>query len=212
MTHNQADKRSENGSRPIHRPDPEVLPKAKRRIYTARYKLWVLEEADKCREQPGQVGALLRREGLYSSHLTTWGRQRDAGQMAGLKPQKRGRKGNEEEAEMTQLRRENKRLTRQLEQAELIIEAQKNSRRYWVLPWNGRRTARSEGHRGAIGAENKHETGLRPAGLSAQQLLSTATSQSGCYATTSGNAITTRFAAGRAGRRAGDAQRRTLCR
>jgi transposase-like protein len=125
MTQNHVDKRSENGSSPMHRPDPEVLPQAKRRTFTARYKLWVLEEAEKCREQPGQVGALLRREGLYSSHLTTWSRQREAGQMAGLKPQKRGRKHNEETAEMNQLRHENKRLSRQLEQAELIIEAQK---------------------------------------------------------------------------------------
>jgi len=125
MTQKQADKRSANGTSPMHRPDPEVLPKAKRRNFTAGYKLWVLEEADKCREQPGQIGGLLRREGLYSSHLTTWRRQREAGQMAGLKPQRRGRKLNEEAVAMNQLRHENKRLTRQLEQAELIIEAQK---------------------------------------------------------------------------------------
>lgn len=125
MTQKQADKISQNGTNQAQRPDPEVLPKAKRRNFTASYKLWVLAEADKCRQQPGQIGALLRREGLYSSHLTTWQRQREAGQMAGLKPQKRGRKANEEAAENIQLRHENKRLTRQLEQAELIIEAQK---------------------------------------------------------------------------------------
>jgi transposase-like protein len=125
MTQKQANKLKENGSGPTAQPDPEVLPKAKRRTFTAAYKLWVLAEADKCRQQPGQIGALLRREGLYSSHLTTWGRQREAGQMDGLKPRKRGRKRDEEAAEMKQLRWENKRLTRQLEQAELIIEAQK---------------------------------------------------------------------------------------
>lgn len=125
MTQNQADKISKNGTNQAQRPDPEVLPKAKRRNYTASYKLWVLEEADKCRQQPGQIGALLRREGLYSSHLTTWQRQREAGQIAGLKPRKRGRKLDEERAEINQLRHENKRITRQLEQAELIIEAQK---------------------------------------------------------------------------------------
>lgn len=125
MTQNQADKISKNGTNQAQRPDPEVVPKAQRRNYTASYKQWVLEEADKCRQQPGQIGALLRREGLYSSHLTTWQRQREAGQMAGLKPQKRGRKANEEAAEINQLRHENKRLIRQLEQAELIIEAQK---------------------------------------------------------------------------------------
>jgi transposase-like protein len=125
MTQKQADKISENGLIQAQRADPEVMPRAKRRNFTASYKLWVLAEADKCRQQPGQIGALLRREGLYSSHLTTWQRQREAGQMAGMKPQKRGRKVNEEAAEIDQLRHENKRLTRQLEQAELIIEAQK---------------------------------------------------------------------------------------
>lgn len=125
MTQKQADKISENGINQAQRPDPEVLPKAKRRNFTASYKLWVLEEADKCRQQPGQIGALLRREGLYASHLAAWQRQREAGQIAGLKPQKRGRKATEEAAEISQLRHENKRLTRQLEQAERIIEAQK---------------------------------------------------------------------------------------
>lgn len=125
MRQKQAEKISENSLIQVQRPDPEVLARAKRRNFTASYKLWVLEEADKCRQQPGQIGALLRREGLYSSHLRTWQRQREAGQMAGLKPQKRGRKANEEAAEINQLRHENKRLTRQLEQAELIIEAQK---------------------------------------------------------------------------------------
>lgn len=125
MTQKQIEKISENGTGQAQRPDPEVLPKAKRRNFTASYKLWVLAEADKCRQQPGQMGALLRREGLYASHLTTWQRQREAGQMAGLKPRKRGRKAHEEAPELNQLRHENKRLTRQLEQAELIIEAQK---------------------------------------------------------------------------------------
>ena len=55
MTQKQADKISENGIGPTERPDPEVLPKAKRRTFTADYKLWVLEEADKCREQPGKL-------------------------------------------------------------------------------------------------------------------------------------------------------------
>ena len=101
------------------------MTKAKRRSFTAAYKLWVLEEADKCREQPGQIGALLRREGLYASHLSTWRRQREAGQLAGLRPRKRGRKENKEATEIRRLRRENERLERRLEQAELIIEAQK---------------------------------------------------------------------------------------
>ncbi len=114
-----------NGVGTIGLPNPEVLPKAKRRTFTAGYKSWVLEEADRCREQPGQLGKLLRREGLYSSHLTTWRRQREAGELVGLTPRKRGRKVNKESAEISRLQQENYRLERQLEQAELIIEAQK---------------------------------------------------------------------------------------
>lgn len=127
MTQKNVEKPNKNGAAPEGRPDPEVLPRlsqAERRTFTAAYKLWVLEEVEKCREQGG-IGALLRREGLYSSHLTRWGRQQAAGQLAGLKPQKRGRKANPEAEELHRLRRENARLTRQLEKAELIIEAQK---------------------------------------------------------------------------------------
>ncbi len=125
MTQKQDHKISKNGVNPTNLPNPEVMPKAKRRTFTAGYKSWVLEEADKCREHPGQIGRLLRREGLYSSHLTTWRRQREAGELAGLAPRKRGRKVNKESAEISRLQRENNRLKRQLEQAELIIEAQK---------------------------------------------------------------------------------------
>ena len=125
MAQRQINSIRNNGAVVIQRPDPEVVPKAQRRTFTASYKRWVLEEADKCLEQPGRVGALLRREGLYSSHLTTWRRQREAGQLAGLAPQKRGRKIDETAAEVSQLRQENERLGRQLAQAELIIEAQK---------------------------------------------------------------------------------------
>ena len=105
-------------------PDPEVLPQAKRRTFSASYKLRILQEADHCREA-GDIGALLRREGLYSSHLTTWRRQREAGELAGLAPRKRGRKKDEQAAELATLRRENERLRQQLEQAELIIAVQK---------------------------------------------------------------------------------------
>jgi len=128
MTQENVEKLNKNGIGANNWPDPEVLPrtpKAERRTFTAAYKLWALEEAEKCREQPGGIGALLRREGLYSSHLTTWRRQQEAGQIAGLTPQKRGPKSNPEMEEVNRLRRENARLTRQLEKAELIIEAQK---------------------------------------------------------------------------------------
>jgi len=125
MTQKQTNNAYLNGTETTRRPNPEVVPKAQRRNFTANYKSWVLEEADKCRETTGQIGALLRREGLYSSHLTTWRRQREAGQLAGLTPQKRGRKIDETAAEVDRLQRENERLERQMAQAELIIEAQK---------------------------------------------------------------------------------------
>ena len=106
-------------------PDPEVVPKAKRRQFTAKYKLRILEEADRCRER-GQIGELLRREGLYSSHLSKWRQQRVRGQLQGLSPKKRGRTVQDPSAaELARLRRENERLRAQLEQAEIIIDVQK---------------------------------------------------------------------------------------
>jgi transposase len=106
-------------------PDPEVVPTAKRRKFAAGYKLRILDEADSCTE-PGQIGALLRREGLYSSHLTTWRRQKERGIFEALAPKKRGRKNKDElEKELNDLRRENKQLQERLEQAETIIEVQK---------------------------------------------------------------------------------------
>lgn len=107
--------------------DPEVPAQAVRRRFTAQYKLKILAELDQCKNS-GDVGALLRREGLYSSHLTKWRRQRDAGQLAALAPQKRGRKNsplNPLAAEVVRLQRENERLTKKLHQAETIIEVQK---------------------------------------------------------------------------------------
>ncbi len=111
-----------NGKRKMS--DPEVRTRARRRTFTAEYKRRILEEADRCTGR-GEMGALLRREGLYSSHLTTWRRQREAGELAGLAPKKRGRKKDEEAAELANLRCENERLRKQLDQAELIIAAQK---------------------------------------------------------------------------------------
>jgi transposase len=72
------------------RPDPEVVVDAKRRTFTAEYKQRILTEADVAAAQPGAIGALLRREGLYSSHLVTWRRERQAGILKGLTPHKRG--------------------------------------------------------------------------------------------------------------------------
>lgn len=104
------------------RPDPEVRATARRRRFTAAYKQQVLREAERC-TAPGAIGALLRREGLYSSHLTTW-RQQQAG---GLEPRRRGRKPHKHPlaARVAQLERDNQRLQRELEKAQLIIEVQK---------------------------------------------------------------------------------------
>jgi len=110
-------------------PDPEVVVQAERRRFTAKYKLRILEEADGCNE-PGEIGALLRREGLYSSYLSRWRWHRDQGQLQALAPKKRGRKNAAQDQrveELVELRRENRRLQLRLEQAETIIEIQKNS-------------------------------------------------------------------------------------
>ena len=121
MADEQATEQSEHETKI---PDPEVVPKAKRRKFTAKYKLRIVEEADACTE-PGQVGALLRREGLYASHLSNWRRLRQQGQRQALS-KKRGRKAQDPSAvELAKLRRENERLRARLAQAEMIIEVQK---------------------------------------------------------------------------------------
>ena len=107
--------------------DPEVLEKARRRRFSAAYKLEVLQEADAC-SQPGEIGALLRREGLYSSLLSKWRRQREEGALEGLQPKKRGRKArprNPLARRVVELERDNERLRKKLEQAETIIDVQK---------------------------------------------------------------------------------------
>jgi transposase len=103
-------------------PDPEVVAKAQRRQFTADYKRRILAEADSTNES-GAIGALLRREGLYSSHLTHWRQQRDRG----LAPRTRGPKSKRDPlfAEVRRLKLENGQLTQQLARAELIIDVQK---------------------------------------------------------------------------------------
>jgi len=113
-----------------------VEEKAKRRSYSAEYKRRVLREADACTE-PGEVGALLRREGLYSSHLSSWRKQRERGELAGLSPKKRGRKHRRKTVsakEHERLQRENRRLRQRLEQAELIIDIQKKASEMLGIP------------------------------------------------------------------------------
>ena len=103
---------------------PQVVPRPKRRRFTSSYKLSILKEADACSES-GQIGALLRREGLYYSILQAWRRQRDRGQLAGLSPKKRGPKEDPVAKENARLKREINRLKGRLDKAETIIDVQK---------------------------------------------------------------------------------------
>jgi len=100
-----------------------------RRRFTAAYKIDILRSADAC-TRPGELGALLRREGLYSSHLVTWRRQREHG----LTPHTRGRKKTAVDPRVKQLAQENRRLTSRLEKAEAVIAFQKKSPSSWGSP------------------------------------------------------------------------------
>ena len=112
-------------------PDPEVKvdpPKRKSRRYlTTKYKLGILREADACKDKPGELGALLRREGLYSSHVSAWRRERDEGRLSSSSENRRGPKQqlSELEAENLELKRENEKLKTQCDHALKLIEAQK---------------------------------------------------------------------------------------
>lgn len=104
--------------------ETEVVAKPQRRKYTADYKQRILAEVEGCKNA-GEVGALLRREGLYSSLISKWRQRSQKGAMAGLATQKRGPKVDQQTVEMARLQRENERLHERLRQAELIIEVQK---------------------------------------------------------------------------------------
>ena len=118
MSHNQ------NGISSGAAVDPEVVLRAKRREFSEQEKQRIVQEADACTE-PGAIGALLRREGIYASYLSDWRRELHAGQEQGLAAKKRGRPSDKRERELSQLRCENEQLKAQLAQAELIISAQK---------------------------------------------------------------------------------------
>ena len=105
-------------------PDPEVPAKPQRRRFTAEYRLRILKAADACK-RPGEVGALLRREGLYSSHLTNWRRQREEGALRDLRARRRGPVPKRVDPRVTQLEADNRRLQRKLQRAETIITLQK---------------------------------------------------------------------------------------
>jgi len=124
------------GAEQVPSPNPEVPEKASRRRYQAEYKLRILKEVEKCTKH-GELGALLRREGLYSSHLKTWKKQREEGTLQGLAPKKRGRKAkpkNPLDDEVQRLRRESERLKLRLQQAETIIDVQKKLSQMLRIP------------------------------------------------------------------------------
>ena len=119
----------------------EVLAKATRRRFSAEYKLEILREAEACTE-PGEIGALLRREGLYSSNLTTWRAQRRTGELGGLAPKKRGpvpKAKNPLAAKVAALEREVTRYKARPERAEALVDLQKKVAEFLgiVLPRNG---------------------------------------------------------------------------
>jgi len=105
-------------------PDPEVPATPTRRRFSAEYRLRILKEADACKKA-GELGALLRREGLYSSHLITWRQQRDRGALVGMRTTKRGPQPRPVDPRVKQLEAENRRLQRKLQRAETIITLQK---------------------------------------------------------------------------------------
>ncbi len=115
--------------------DPEVTERAKRRRFTAEYKLRILRKADACKGD-GDVGALLRREGLYSSQLAAWRRRRDELAKVGLKASKRGPKGKVADPRIKQLERENARLKRRLDRVELMLDIQKKASEMLGIPLN----------------------------------------------------------------------------
>ena len=105
-------------------PDPEVPAKVQRRRFPAAYRLRILKAVDACKK-PGEVGALLRREGLYSSLLTNWRRQREAGALQEMRGRRRGPTPHPVDPRVKQLEAENRRLQRKLQRAETIITLQK---------------------------------------------------------------------------------------
>lgn len=105
-------------------PDPEVPAKVQRRRFSVEYRLRIVKQADACKK-PGEVGALLRREGLYSSLLVNWRRQREEGALVSLRARKRGPTPRRIDPRVKQLEAENARLQRKLQQADTIITVQK---------------------------------------------------------------------------------------
>ena len=127
MSQDQNGKSAEEGMK------TEVVAKAKRRQHPAEYKLRILREVDECKGS-GEVGALLRREGLYSSLVSKWREQRERGSLTGLSGHRRGPKVDPQAVEIARLQLENKRLQEKLQHAELIIDIQKKVARLLGVP------------------------------------------------------------------------------
>ena len=116
-------------------PDPAVEAKPKRRRFTAEYKLRLLREVERAKGA-GEVGAILRREGLYSSHLVSWRRERDRVAKAGLAARQRGPQARVKDPRVQQLERENARLRRRLQRVETMLEIQKKASELLGIPLN----------------------------------------------------------------------------
>jgi len=110
-----------------------VTERPQRRRFTAEYKLRIVREADACKGD-GDVGALLRREGLYSSHLSSWRREREALAKVGMAASKRGRKAKVVDPRLKELERENARLRRRLQRADIILDIQKKASELLGIP------------------------------------------------------------------------------
>ncbi|MGH9771299.1 MAG: transposase [Candidatus Acidiferrales bacterium] len=144
------------------RPDPEVVAKPKRRTFTAEYKLSILQEAEVA-ATPGGVDALVRREGLYSSLLATWRRERANGILKALTPQKRGPKSkrNPMEEEVQKLRCQNAGLAEDLRKAHIIIDVQKKWLRCWDIRFRNKTRRRTpDGRRHRAGHRSEHASRL----------------------------------------------------
>src|SRR5712692_7538055 len=160
----------EAGEAAAGRPHVEVVAKAERRRFTAEYKRRIVREADRC-TKPGEIGALLRREGLYSSHLTTWRAARDRGELEGLSPKQRGPKAtppDPREKTIAEQERQIARLSKRAERAEALVELQKNSRCCWG-PRSRARNDDGDGPRGRAVARDRAD--VRGAGPAERDVL-----------------------------------------
>ena len=141
---------------------PELLDRPRRRTFNAQTKLRILAEIDGA-AGTGRIGAILRREGIYSSSLCDWRRQRDAGAFNGLVPARRGPKvaeANPLAAELARSHKSNADLTRRLARAEAIIDIQKKLRRCWASHWRRTATSLDRSRRGPRSGQRHDRRGL----------------------------------------------------